>query len=56
MTRPVRDFRCDRCGVLLKGVRVGDEIHATNRPYTDAQVERCTCADCVEIEKRKVDR
>lgn len=46
--RPVRDFRCDVCCVRIKGA-MGDDgvIRATNRPYTDSTVERCTCMTCV---------
>lgn len=44
---PVRDFRCERCGVIIKGVRSADgRVYATNRPYTDTQVEPAVCATC----------
>jgi hypothetical protein len=48
MARPVRDFRCDVCRVRIKGAKgVDGAIRATNRPYTDNIVERCTCMACV---------
>ena len=46
---PVRDFRCTKCGLRIKGVRRDDGvIYATNRPHSDAIVEDCTCMACVE--------
>ena len=46
--RPVRDFKCSVCGVLIKGVLTTGKVRATNRPYTDRVVEPCVCAACRE--------
>lgn len=48
----VKDWRCTRCGVVIKGVRdTRGEIHATNRPYPDPAEEpgECICMGCREL-------
>lgn len=44
--RPVRDFKCVTCGVVIKGVKSANgEIRATDRPYTDRVIEPALCVE-----------
>ena len=45
--RPVRDFKCNLCDLIVKGVQQTDGmVTATDRPYSDDVVETCVCYQC----------